>query len=301
MKAVMGIDGGGTTVRAALYRADDLSPLGRGEAPGANPNVAGRAAAAAHIGAAVAAALHAAGVDAGAVAAVGAGVAGTRHPELRAWVTGVLAELLPGARVVASTDYEIALAGAHGRRQGSLLLAGTGALAYGVNAAGESHLAGGWGYLLGDEGGGGWLGAAALRAVVRAVDGRGRETALVDAALGALGIADPYDLIPWLYGGEAPARALAGLAPLALSCAEAGDPVARSLVDAAAAELALAARAVRVRLGPTAAAVAFTGGLLTAPNPLSAAVCARLGLAEIPLPQFDAVTGAALLARESPS
>ena len=71
-----------------------------------------------------------------------------------------------------------------------------------------------------------------------------------------------------------------------------------AIVDQAATELACAAQAVRRRLSATDLPLAFAGGLLTAPNPLSTGLCQRLGLADLPLPLHPPVIGAVLLARE---
>ena len=70
-------------------------------------------------------------------------------------------------------DARVALAGGLSCRPGMVLIAGTGSACFGMNAAGEHHLAGGWGHLLSDEGSGYWLGLEALRAAVRGFDGRG--------------------------------------------------------------------------------------------------------------------------------
>lgn len=92
---------------------------------------------------AVRAALDAAGVSHERVAVVGIGVAGAAASHSAGWLREVVSGVTPGARVVPSADYEIALVGALGRRRGVLILAGTGSLAYGVNARGRSALAGG--------------------------------------------------------------------------------------------------------------------------------------------------------------
>ena len=76
--------------------------------------------------------------------------------------------MLPAAQIALSSDVEIALVGALGQRLGIVVLAGTGSAAYGVNRAGDALLVGGWGYLLGDEGSGYWIGAEALRLLARA-------------------------------------------------------------------------------------------------------------------------------------
>lgn len=292
----MGIDGGGSGLRVAIADAD-LVVHGRAEGPPANPSSLGRLRAAAIVQDAMRAAL--ADLAPQRVAAVAIGLAGAAASHSAEWLRAVVGAVLPHARIVPSADYEIALVGALGQRRGLLVLAGTGALAYGVNAAGESALAGGWGYLLGDEGSGYWLGLQALRAVARAADGRGPETTLHRALLPALGLSAARDLIPWLYGASPPpTAAVAALAPLLLETARQGDGSAVAIVRQAADELNLAAQAVMRRLAMPSPPIALAGGLLAEPNPLSEALCHLLRLDGIPQPQHPPVMGAVLLARE---
>lgn len=296
MTYVLGVDGGGSTVRAAVFDSD-LAILSHFVGATVNPSLIGRDEAEARIQAALRAAIGGAGLDAGAIAAVGLGIAGAAALHSADWLRQVVAGVLPEAKVAPSSDYEIALVGAHGERYGALALAGTGSLAYGVNRAGESWLAGAWGYLLGDEGSGYWLGAQALRAAVRMSDGRGPATALLEKTLAALGLASAPDLTLWLYQNQPPrARDVAALAPLVLACADEGDRIARELVSEGARELAIALRAVVRRLSLDAEKIAFTGSLLTQPNALSLRLCDLLGLDAIPQPRYDALTGAAILA-----
>ncbi len=296
MPYVMGIDGGGSAVRVAVLAAD-LTICGQSTGPTTNPSVVGRDAARRTIQAAMREALGASALLPGQIAAVGIGVAGAAMTHAEDWLRAVVAEVTPQARVVPSADYEIALVGAHGERRGVLVLAGTGSLAYGVNAAGESALVGGWGYLLGDEGGGFWIGLEGLRAAVRGVEGRGPATALSGLLLEALRLGAPRELIGWLYHGEAArTREIAALAPLVFAQAEAGDSVAVQIVNRAADELAAAARAVTRQLGMDRPRIAFAGGLLSAETPLRRALCAALELPTVPEPRHPPVVGAALLA-----
>ncbi len=293
----MGIDGGGSGLRVALADAA-LALRGQAEGPPANPSAVGRPRAAAIVQEAMRAALGE--IPPQNVAAVAIGLAGAAASHSAQWLQDVASAVLPQARIVPSADYEIALVGALGRRRGLLVLAGTGALAYGVNAAGESALAGGCGYLLGDEGSGYWLGQEGLRAVLRADDGRGPATALRALLLPALGLQGPRDLIPWLYHASPPRAAeVAALAPHVLEAARQGDPCAADIVSRGAQELALAAHAVTRRLGMWAPPVALAGGLLRQPNPLSEALCRLLDLGHLPQPLYSPVMGAVLLAREA--
>jgi N-acetylglucosamine kinase-like BadF-type ATPase len=294
---VMGVDGGGSTTRVVVTSLD-LQVRGSAQGTTASPSVAGRETATRTIQAAMRAALTAADAAPDDVAAVALGVAGASVYHSKAWLLTVASAVLPDALIVPSADFEIALVGALGERRGVLLLAGTGSLAYGVNAAGETALVGTWGYLVDDAGSGYWLGQQVLRAVARASDGRGPQTQLTDRVLDHLSLDRPLALIGWLYHAEtARTRDVAALAPLVLAAADDGDAVAQSIVAAARDELVLAAQTAVRRLSMAAPRYAFAGGLLTSPNRLSTAVCDALGLAAIPQPQHTPVIGAALLAR----
>jgi len=293
----VGVDGGGTHLRVVVTD-EQLRVLGTGLAGSANPSLVGRDVAAERVRAAIAQALDEAGVAADAVQAVALGVAGASVAHSADWVRTVGRAALPTALVVPSADYEVALAGANGRLEGVLIAAGTGSVAYGVSPAGETALVGGWGYLLGDEGSGYWLGLEALRAVAQAEDGRLPRTALSAEGLTALGL-EPgrAALIAWLYRGPGPRNAeIAGLAPVVLRLAEQGDSVAEEIVRRGAAHLAELGRAVADRLALGDPRYALGGGLLSEPNPLSVGLCREVGLADLPRPRYSPVLGAALLA-----
>ena len=91
-------------------------------------------------------------------------------------------------------------------------------------------------------------------------------------------------------------REVAALAGLVLEGAEQGDPVAAEIVARAASELALAVRAVRMRLKMEVLPIAFAGGLLSFLNPLSKLLCDWYILESLPLPKYPASLGAAILA-----
>ncbi len=294
---VVGVDGGGTHLRVVVTD-ERLRVLGTGLAGSANPSVVGRDVAGERVVSAIAHALDEACMPPEKVSAAGLGIAGASVAHSADWVLAVGRAALPTALVVPSADYEIALAGANGRLEGVIIAAGTGSVAYGVSPAGESALAGGWGYLLGDEGGGYWLGLEALRAITLAEDGRGSDTALSAEVAAALGIeAGRAALIAWLYRGPGPRDGeIAGLAPLVLRLAEQGDAVAADIVRRGAAHLADLGRAVADTLALGDPRYALAGGLLAEANPLSVGLCQELGLAEMPRPRYSPVLGAALLA-----
>jgi N-acetylglucosamine kinase-like BadF-type ATPase len=129
-----------------------------------------------------------------------------------------------------------------------VIVAGTGSIAYGRNAADRAARAGGWGYVLGDEGGGFWIGRAALNAVVRQFDGRGPQTLLTEMVLSDMRLGSPTDLVHAVYAGGLHRYAIAGIVPVVQHAADAGDAVAADLISRAAAELSAAAASVVTRL-----------------------------------------------------
>ncbi len=295
---VMGIDGGGSTVRAAVVNSD-LQVCGASIGPTVNPNLVGHDASARAIQAAMREALAQAGLSADEIVGVGIGVAGAEMWYAEAWLREVIAAVFPAAYVVPSADHEIALVGAHGQHRGILVLAGTGSLACGVGQERRYHLVGAKGYLLGDEGSGYWIGLEGLRAVIRAADGRGRKTTLVEAMLGRLGLKVPDDLLSWLYqSGGSRTRDVAKLAGVVMEQAEGGDAVSREIVLRAAQELALAVRSVQFLLKREPLPIAFAGGLLTHDTPLSRGLCDLIGLTVAPQPRYTPVIGGAIMALE---
>lgn len=295
----IGVDGGGSNLRVVVAR-DDLTVIGQAHGGTVNPSVIGREAAAALIQQKIQEAIQEAGLPPEHIRAAAVGIAGAAQEYAADWQVKMVREIFPAVLVIPSSDVEIALVGAHGQREGVLVMSGTGSVAYAVNAAGESRRVGGWGYLMGDEGSGYGIGNRALRAVVRAYDRRGAETSLSDAILKTLHLPDLYQLVVWLYNTEKPRPPeVAKLAPLVLEHAEAGDAIAQEIVAWGADELALHVRALIEILRMENPAIAFGGSLLTHPNPLSLALCQRLQLDTLPLPKYPPVIGAVLLARES--
>ncbi len=154
---------------------------------------------------------------------------------------------LRAKRVAVTSDAVIAHAGALNGKPGVVLIVGTGVVALAIGADGALRTADGWGPWLGDEGGGAWIGAAGLRAALRAHDGRGPSTTLLDAARARFGA--PKTWPAQLTG----AAALASFAPDVLAAQS--DAAALEIVSAAAEALAATAHAAGD--GP----VAMVGGL----------------------------------------
>jgi len=168
-----------------------------------------------------------------------------------------LAEAYPGTGVGVTTDAVTAHAGGLGGAPGAVVAIGTGSVAVGLAADGRLALAGGWGPWLGDDGSGWWIGREALRAVLAAYERRGPSTSLTDAARARYG--ERETLTSAIHGDGGVARTVAAFAPDVLAAAEAGDPVAVGVLDAAVGEWVSLAGAVSARAEEP--AVALVGGL----------------------------------------
>ncbi|WP_051709970.1 N-acetylglucosamine kinase [Streptomyces sp. NRRL S-350] len=284
----LGIDAGGSHTRAVLLDAAG-TPLGRGRSGGGNPAGSDPAGTVEHLAAAVSAALGARGP--GRVESCLVGLAGYRalaDPDGFAQRCQAALGLGCPVRIVPDTVPALASGGvADGR--GTVLIAGTGAICVRLDGARTLARSGGLGWLLGDEGGGFWLGREVLR----------RAHADPDSALGtavrahcAAGSED--ELLRWAYAG--PPRRLAGLAPLVSRLAADGDPGALALARAAADHLAGLVRATAAPTEP----LVLTGSVATSAGPIREHLLRRLSDLGPRLPTTDAATAAARLGADRP-
>lgn len=256
MPIVVGVDAGGSSTSVVVERDGVASGAFEGDA--ANVRRAGVNDAAATIARAVASATQGAPVDALVVGAAGAG-----YDDTASALENALRDRVGGARVRVCDDAKIALRAAAPEGDGIVLIAGTGSIAYAI-AGEKSYRTGGHGFLLGDEGSGSALGAAAVRLLLRVYDGRARRDGFIEAIESVLDSEDAEDVIQAIYGDPDPVRKLASLAPVVIGCASDGERDATKMVQAAALELADLLKAV-VRLsglGQRDVPVVLAGGLL---------------------------------------
>ena len=275
----LGLDGGGTGCRAALWRGE---VIGRGAAGPANV-ASDFEGALANLWLAIRAAAAQAGLPEAALAgAFGhAGLAGVQSAAVAARV----AARLPGSCRV-TEDRDTAIAGALGAEaDGAVAAIGTGSFV-GLRREGAIRAVGGWGLQLSDVASGGWLGREALAATLETVDGMRAASPLTEALLARFGGA-PVEIVG--FAAKARPADHAALAPLVAQALGDGDAVARDLVARGAGwiERALAA------LGHAASEpVCLTGGL----GPLYRAALERPGRRFVEA-QGTPLDGAVLLAR----
>ena len=229
------------------------------------------------------------------------GAAGAGRPTEQRELRAALAAHGLAHRLEVVGDGEIALAAGFGTGAGILVSAGTGSVAYARDDQGRLRRSGGYGWQLGDEGGGYWIGRRALAAAARAHDRRGEGTTLLARLLAALGLRSFDDLVRW--AATATPAQVAGVAPHLLNAAQEGEAVAQRVVDQAARELVELVRLLEPAFPPDQKLVVATaGGLLTPGSPLSTAFREALRLtlprASVREHPVDTLLGALRLAAE---
>ncbi|MBX9843250.1 MAG: N-acetylglucosamine kinase [Xanthobacteraceae bacterium] len=281
----VGVDGGGTGCRARIESADGCV-LGTGIGGPATLRL-GVERALAEVQKACGAAIDEAGLGADALKSMHAaiGLAGVGRK-------GASEELAQHAQpfrsVIYAHDATIACIGAHGGKDGGIVIVGTGSVGFAMVGQREVRV-GGYGFPISDEGSGADLGLHAIRLALRAHDDRVRGTSLTrDVMLRFHN--DPFEAVAWM--DRATATEYATFAPLVMRHADAGDPVARGIVREAGEQID---DLVRRLIECGASRVALLGGLASSLQPwLAPDVQRRL----VPV-EGDAVDGALHLARRA--
>lgn len=239
---LVGVDGGGTGTRARVIRMDG-TVVGAGQA---GPSALGQGIEQAwlQVRRAVDAAFASAGVSEPPLqaCAVGMGLSGVHNHGWRDSFLATRAES-PGAvfaEVALETDAFAVLLGAHAGRPGAIVASGTGSVGELWREDGTRLSVGGWGFPVGDEGSGAWLGQRAVRLAQWAMDGRIHQSALVHAVWEVCG-STRERLLAWC--DEAGQFEYAQLAPLVFDT-EAADLSAAHLLRRAVQALDAVAQAL---------------------------------------------------------
>ncbi|WP_209426607.1 BadF/BadG/BcrA/BcrD ATPase family protein [Pararhodobacter sp. SW119] len=224
MKIFLGLDGGGTGCRARARLSDGRTTAEHRAGP-ANVHTDPDGAIAT-IRALVAETLAEAQAMAAGHAEVQAvlGIAGA--VEIGAGPRIVAALDLPRVAVVG--DVDLALSGAFEGDDGIIAALGTGSV-FARQLSGQMQRVGGYGFQLGDEASGAWIGREAMRRALYARDGLGPAGPLT-AALWAR-FADPGAMM--IFARDSRPTNFAAMAPLVIENAAQGCPVAADVLDTA--------------------------------------------------------------------
>ena len=244
---LVGVDTGGTKTKCIILD-QEIRLLGSATSGPGNYHVAGVDGARENVETAIRGALDAAGVDSSErlVGGFGMGTLDTAKDHR------IITEFLDDISFLDERHVENDVTTAHyavtAGDSGVTVVAGTGAMAYGIGDDGIAGRSSGWGWLIGDEGSGFDAARRGLQAATRAYDGRGEDTILVDAAQEFFDLEDFENIFDAVYEGLDHPKNVAPFAERVADAARDGDEVARRIVADAADELAAAAAAVEREL-----------------------------------------------------
>ncbi len=237
---IIGIDGGGTHTRGVLYRegkviaqaksgTSRIGAVGVGESCERTLNV-------------IIELCHKAEIETSELDAVVVGLAGVWLEEEKKRSQALLKTLARGQGIsfndlVVTSDAELALEGAFDGGNGIITIVGTGSIGLGKVAKNQLVRCGGWGIELDDEGSGAWIGREGLTAAVRALDGRGKFTAmtkLLEDVSPVIDLKQPRTIVK-AYNERAFEYHM--LTPLVMQCAVDGDDVCLGIIKRSAKHL----------------------------------------------------------------
>ncbi|QHA93491.1 BadF/BadG/BcrA/BcrD ATPase family protein [Bacillus sp. N1-1] len=162
-----------------------------------------------------------------------------------------LFEVLPGYEggLEVRNDAYGALASGTFSMEGTVLIAGTGSIAYALDVSG-SRRAGGWGYLFGDEGSGYDIGQHALRTVAMMHDGRAiTDEAFCREVLSFLKLRYAPEIITAIYEDSYARMKIASLAEVVIDLAEKQNSTALGLIQHAYRKLSELIDVIEIRSG----------------------------------------------------
>ena len=296
----LGVDGGGTKTEFVLF-GDDMRAQARFRMGTCHPAQVGFEGMRALLAEGVEAARAQAG---GTLRGVGLGLAGYgQEAAVRARMDEVARQALGELPFTLVSDVEAAWAACLDLADGIVVICGTGSIAFGRHADSRAR-AGGWGYQVGDEGSGYWLGRETLRLFSRQADGRDARGPLFDTLMERLALTEPSDIISYAHDVLAGDRTrIASLTRMLCDVAKAGDACALGAYERAAVELADLVRAVGAKLFTDAhdVPVASMGGVFDGAGDLLRAPLERDLPAPFRLvaPVYEPAAGAVLMLRAS--
>ena len=199
-----------------------------------------------------------------------------------------------------TTDAHIALEGAFSGKPGCILIAGTGSIIYGKDKEGKLYRVGGFGSLIGDQGGGYSIGRKGLIAVAKQLDEMGNNTKITDLVCDKFNIENKEDLISKVYGNQI---SISEIAVLVLDAAQSDDETAITILNEELDELIEQISAMKKKLNDEKFNLAFTGSLIQNKNYYSnllrEKIKEKLSFVEVTEAENPPAFGAILLAKKN--
>lgn len=301
MKLVVGLDGGGTKTKGVLLQ-ETGEILARTAGEASNIQAIGPEKLSKVLHLLVNNLIEKAHIKPDQIDHLYAGLAGAGRQADRDAIGEIIERLHLAKRYTIDTDAAAALSGAFAGGAGIIVISGTGAICFGKSADGAIYRCGGWGYLLGDEGSGYYIGQQAVIAALKDWDGRGPKTELRPAIENRYDIASIDMIISQIYSGKIDRVEIASLAPVVFEKFDAGDECARQIISTAGKELGvlISATARRMSLQGEKVTVALIGSIFIQRDKLIPFMLTETKRVSEQIqfidPRFEPAIGAAILA-----
>ena len=239
------------------------------------------------------------------IGAIFMGLAGAGRKSDQDTILALFNDTKYDGKIVVDSDAIIALAGAFGNKPGIILIAGTGSICFGMSEDGDVVRSGGWGYMLGDEGSGYFIGREAIMASLKDHDGRGEQTMLKGELVRKLDLKSIDQIIPHIYQNKLDRVAIANLAPLVFEMAKKDDVVSQQIVKRTGGELGKMAGAVarKLKFENSKIRIGLIGSIFKQKEVLANEISKELYEIswdiEIKEPEYDPSVGASILALQN--
>ncbi len=249
MRAVLGIDGGGTSTRC-MVADENLNILGYGVAGSSNYRKISIEKVKENLSEAITQSLrHLRNVK---IETICLGLAGVDSETDKSRILNIFLQIIKKFRnsnnkslvwnvnpddIILTNDAVIALAGGIEENIGIVVIVGTGAIVYGRNKDGMTARVDGWGYLLGDRGSAYYIAINALRKIIKNYDIENTTDELYNILLRHYNIKSLYELKDVIYNDASPAERIASFAIIVDSMASKGDVLAQRIIFNAGKEL----------------------------------------------------------------
>jgi N-acetylglucosamine kinase-like BadF-type ATPase len=169
------------------------------------------------------------------------GAAGGGDKNARIMLKSIVRNRYPDAEIFITHDAYIAHYGAFSGNAGVLVTSGTGSIAFGRNDENVEARSGGFGWKLGDEGSGYWIGREAIRAALAVWEGSGEPTKLTDLIQDKFELKDVYGIVPKIYQDDINNSEISQLSEQVHKLALEGDTVSEQIIKNAGVELGIMA------------------------------------------------------------
>ncbi len=225
---LVGVDGGGTSSKYVAVQQDG-TVVAVLEGEGLNYNFIGMEKARKRLYTMINALLNKAGASDYEVACVGLSALDEKADKQT--LQSFCGSIIPSNKLRLNSDVHAALIGSQAGEPNVMVVSGTGSMVAGLDADGQIHICGGWGYRLDDPASAYGVSIEGLKAALMHAEEIGEHTELYKESLDYFGVKNARKLIAALYTDALDVVEMAGFGHRVIHCAREGDKVATGIIE----------------------------------------------------------------------